>query len=157
MGMSIFKRKPSAQELDDMQNIMKVLGEIYSNKSSDEFKCKGDIRKVPMYKFIDKQIADLSTLKKYPATDAKDIKTMFLTLHRPIFPQMVLAYLNKPDERNSLFTALFTVAYRVLVVSEPVSSDVVVVVVIGFVGSLVDGLLEDFFFLSLASSAARES
>ena len=115
MGMSIFKRKPSAQELDDMQNIMKVLGEIYSNKSSDEFKCKGDIRKVPMYKFIDKQIADLSTLKKYPATDAKDIKTMFLTLHRPIFPQMVLAYLNKPDERNSLFTALFTVAYRVLV------------------------------------------
>ena len=115
MGMSIFRRKPSAQELEDMQNIMKVLGEIYSNKSSDEFKCKGDIRKVPMYKFIDKQIADLSTLKKYPATDAKDIKTMFLTLHRPIFPQMVLAYLNKPDERNSLFTALFTVAYRVLV------------------------------------------
>lgn len=109
------KRKPTQKEMEDIENIMKVLGEIYSNKSSDEFKCKGDIRKVPMYKEIEKQIANLSTLKKYPATDAKDIKTMFLTLHRPIFPQMVLAYLNKPDERNSIFTALFTVAYRVLV------------------------------------------
>lgn len=111
----MFKRKPSQQEIDDMQNIIKVLGEIYSNKSSDEFKCKGDIRKVPMYKEIDKQIANLSTLKKFPANDAKEIKTMFLSLHRPIFPQMVMAYLNKPDERNSTFTALFTVGYRVLV------------------------------------------
>lgn len=111
----MFKRKPSQKEIDDLANIMKILGEIYSNKSSDEFKCKGDIRKVRMYKEIEKQIANLSTLKKFPKTDAQDIKTMFLTLHRPIFPQMVLAYLNKPDERNSIFTALFTVGYRVLV------------------------------------------
>lgn len=111
----MFKRKPTQQEIDDIQNIIKVLGEIYSNKSSDEFKCKGDIRKVPMYKEIDKQIANLTTLKKFPANDAKEIKTMFLSLHRPIFPQMVMAYLNKPDERNSTFTALFTVGYRVLV------------------------------------------
>ena len=111
----MFKRKPTQQEIDDMQNIIKVLGEIYSNKSSDEFKCKGDIRKVPMYKEIDKQIANLTTLKKFPANDAKEIKTMFLSLHRPIFTQMVMAYLNKPDERNSTFTALFTVGYRVLV------------------------------------------
>lgn len=83
----MFKRKPSQKEIDDLANIMKILGEIYSNKSSDEFKCKGDIRKVRMYKEIEKQIANLSTLKKFPKTDAQDIKTMFLTLHRPIFPQ----------------------------------------------------------------------
>lgn len=111
----IFKRKVSEREARDLENIMKVLGEIYANKSSDEFKCKGDIRKVPMYKEIEKQISDLSTLRRFPATEAKDIKTMFLTLHRPIFPQMVKEYIAKPDERNSLFTALFTVAYRVLV------------------------------------------
>lgn len=113
--MMFNRRKPTQQELDDLNNIMNILGEIYSNKSSDEFKCKGDIRKVSMYNEIEKQIANLSTLKKYPATEAKDIKTMFLSLHRPIFPQMVLAYLNKPDERNSIFTAIFTVGYRVLV------------------------------------------
>ena len=113
--MMFNRRKPSQQEMDDLNSIMGILGEIYANKSSDEFKCKGDIRKVSMYKEIEKQIANLSTLKKYPQTEAKDIKTMFLSLHRPIFPQMVLAYLNKPDERNSIFTAIFTVGYRVLV------------------------------------------
>jgi hypothetical protein len=111
----MFKRKATEKEREDMENIMKLLGEIYANKSSDEFKCKGDIRKVSMYKEIEKQISELSTLKKFPKTDAKDLKTMFLSLHRPIFPQMVTAYLAKPDERNSLFTALFTVGYRVLI------------------------------------------
>ena len=111
----MFKRKPSKREIEDMENIMKLLGEIYANKSSDEFKCKGDIKKVSMYKEIEKQLSDLTSLKKFPKTEAQDLKTMFLNLHRPIFPQMVVAYLNKPDERNSLFTALFTVGYRVLV------------------------------------------
>ena len=111
----MFRRKPTQREREDLENIMKLLGEIYSNKSSDEFKCKGDIRKVPMYKEIEKQLSDLNSLKKFPKTDAKDLKDMFLNLHRPIFPQMVVAYLNKPDERNSIFTALFTVGYRVLV------------------------------------------
>ena len=111
----MLKRKPSQRELDDMEQLMKLLAEVYSNKSSDEYKCKGDIRKVRMYKEIERQISDLSVLKRFPKTDAQDLKTMFLTLHRPIFPQMVVAYLNKPDERNSLFTATFTVGYRVLV------------------------------------------
>lgn len=114
--MPIFnKRKPSEDEIRDIENIAKVLAQIYSNKSSDEFKCKGDIRKVSSYKQIEMRVTDLTRLKRFSANDAKDIKDMFLTLHRPVFNDMVVEYLAKPNERNTLFTALFTVAYRVLV------------------------------------------
>lgn len=88
---------------------------IYNNKSSDEYKMAGDITKSPEYKAIEKMIADLKTLKGYPKSEAQDIATMFATLHKPVFKECVQAYLTEPDDRNSLYTAMFTVGYRVLV------------------------------------------
>lgn len=88
---------------------------IYKNKSSDEYKMAGDITKSPEYKSIEKMITDLKTLKGYPKNEAKDIATMFATLHKPVFKECVESYLNAPDDRNSLYTAMFTVGYRVLV------------------------------------------
>ena len=88
---------------------------IYKNKSSDEYKMAGDITKSPEYKSIEKMVTDLTTIKGYPSSEAKDIKTMFGTLHKPVFKECVEAYLNSPDERNALYTAMFTVGYRVLV------------------------------------------
>lgn len=107
-------RKATQQETMMMEKIIKVLAEIYSNKSSDEFKSQGDIRKVSQYKQIERMLADLPKLKKFPRKDADELKTMFLMLHRPIFNRMVTEYLNKPNERNTLFTCLYTVAYRSL-------------------------------------------
>ena len=88
---------------------------IYKNKSSDEYKMCGDITKSPEYKSIEKMVTDLTTIKGYPTSEAKDIKTMFSTLHKPVFKECVQAYLESPDERNALYTAMFTVGYRVLV------------------------------------------
>ena len=111
----MIRRKPTQHEVDMLSNMMNLLGEIYSNKSSDEYKCRGDIRKVRMYHEIEKQLTDLTSLKRFSAVEAKDLKNMFNTLHRPVFAQMVSEYMNEPNERNSVFTALFTVGYRVLV------------------------------------------
>ena len=88
---------------------------IYKNKSSDEYKMCGDITKSPEYKSIEKMIADLKTLRGYPKNEAQDIATMFATLHKPVFKECVESYLKAPDDRNSLYTAMFTVGYRVLV------------------------------------------
>lgn len=88
---------------------------IYKNKSSDEYKMAGDITKSPEYKSIEKMVTDLKTLKGYPKSEAQDISTMFATLHKPVFKECVQAYLTEPDDRNSLYTAMFTVGYRVLV------------------------------------------
>lgn len=88
---------------------------IYKNKSSDEYKMCGDITKSPEYKSIEKMVTDLTTIKGYPTSEAKDIKTMFSTLHKPVFKECVQSYLESPDERNALYTAMFTVGYRVLV------------------------------------------
>lgn len=94
---------------------VKYLNEIYSNKSSDEYKCKGDITKSPCYEAIEYHVSKLSSLKGYPEADAKIVKECFNTLHRPIFSKMVTEYIAKPNERNTIFTATFTVGYRLVV------------------------------------------
>lgn len=88
---------------------------IYQNHSTDEYKMSGDITKSPEYNSIEKMITDLRTLKGYPQNEAKDISTMFSTLHKPVFKETVTAYINEPNERNALYTAMFTVGYRVLI------------------------------------------
>lgn len=88
---------------------------IYQNHSTDEYKMAGDITKSPEYNSIEKMITDLRSLKGYPQDEAKDISTMFSTLHKPVFKETVTAYLNDPNDRNALYTAMFTVGYRVLV------------------------------------------
>lgn len=99
------------QMIDQMMGLLK---HIYSNKSSDEYKSHGDITKTAEYSNVEKMVADLRTLKKFPSVDAADIKNLFNTLHRPIFSKMVTEYINEPNERNTVFTAVYTVGYRVL-------------------------------------------
>lgn len=98
-----------------VESMVKDLSDIYGNKSSDEYKCRGDITKSPKYDSIELMIANLTSLKRYPSNEASDLKTMFNTFHRPIFSKMVSEYMAKPNERNIIFTAAFTVGYRLLV------------------------------------------
>lgn len=93
----------------------RTIKRVYSNKSSDEYKMHGDIRKSPSYDKIEKLIADLKTLKKFPSSEANDIKQMFNTLHRPIWAKMVTEYMAKPTERNTVYTYYFSTGYRLLV------------------------------------------
>lgn len=113
----IFKKKNESMSVDKVyvDNILSELEDIYNNKSSDEYKCKGEITKSPNYDNIDYNIAKLSSIKGFPEKDITVLKTTFNTLHRPIFHKMVVSYLEKPDEKNIIFTTAFTVGYRLLV------------------------------------------
>lgn len=113
----IFKKNKPDEDINRqyVETIVEDLRRIYSNKSGDLYKCSGDITKSPVYSQLEEDVASLSTIKGYPQNDAASIKTMFNTLHRPIFKKMVTEYLAKPDERNITFTAVFTVGYNLLV------------------------------------------
>lgn len=88
---------------------------LYNNKSSDEYKSMGDITKTFEYNSIERMVADLKTLKKYDKSDAADLQQLFVTLHRPIFKNMVAEYMTEPNDRNTVFTAVYTAGFRVLV------------------------------------------
>lgn len=113
--MALFKDR-TEKEMETMKvQILVELEHIYGNKSSDEYKMHGDITKSKVYKGIETMLANLPVLKGFPKNDAQALKNMFNTLHRPIYKQMVSEYIHKPNERNSMFTMLFTCGYRVLV------------------------------------------
>lgn len=88
---------------------------LYNNKSSDEYKSMGDITKTFEYNSIERMVTDLKTLKKYDKSDAADLQQLFVTLHRPIFKNMVAEYMTEPNDRNTVFTAVYTAGFRVLV------------------------------------------
>ena len=115
--MGLFnKKKQNQKKLDAaMLAINSILNEIYSNKSTDEYKMKGDITKSPHYKDIEIRLTDLKTLKGYNQADAKDLMTMFNTLHRHVFKTMVKEYIMEHNDKNTVYTSLFTVGYRLLV------------------------------------------
>ncbi len=98
-----------------IETILGDLSYIYTNKSSDEYKSKGDITKSPNYDNIEYQVAQLSSIKGLPAEDVKHIKEMFNVLHRPTFKKMTVEYMAKPDDKNIVFTAAYTFGYRLLV------------------------------------------
>lgn len=107
--------RPEATEAVLIKLIGEQLHDIYSNKSSEEYKMCGDITKSPTYEKIEIGVSELKTLKGFSKNDAKDMETMFMTLHRPIFKKMVTEYIAKPEDRNVVFTSVFTVGYRLLV------------------------------------------
>ena len=114
--MNLKKIDPNRKKLDaSMMNITKILHDIYKNKSSDEYKMMGDITKSSSYDKIEKSVADLSVLKGFPKSDASDLNQVFNALHRPFFKNMVKAYVSEPNEKNTVFCALFTLGYRMLV------------------------------------------
>ena len=113
--MSIIKNKSAETESAMMDHMNHALVEIYKNKSSDEYKMRGDISISSEYSTIERMVSDLKILKGFPSSEAEDIKMLFLTLHRPVFKKMVSEYLASPNERNQTFTTVFTVGYRLLV------------------------------------------
>ena len=111
-----FGTKADQKKLEaTMLSINTILNGIYKNKSSDEYKMKGDITKSPMYDSIEKMVADLSTLRGYPSTNVKDMKNLFKTLHLPIFKSMAKEFIMEPNDKNTVFTSMFTIGYRLLV------------------------------------------
>lgn len=115
MRLNPIKKKDESTEALMIQTMEANLKAIYSNKSSDEYKSHGDITASSEYKTIERMVTDLNSLKHFSKTEATNIKILFLTLHRPIFKKMVCEYLAKPNERNQIFTAVYTVGFRVLV------------------------------------------
>jgi hypothetical protein len=113
---NLFNKKADAEKEANMINYMETaLADIYGNKSSDEYKMHGDITKSSEYKTIERMISDLRILKGFSKSESDDLKMLFLTLHRPIFPKMVTEYVAKPNERNTTFTTVYTVGYRLLI------------------------------------------
>lgn len=99
----------------ELYAMTKMLDDIYGKKSSDEYKMAGDITKSPVYDDLEKQIAELSTLKGFPKNEAKEFQDMFNALHKPLYKKMVSEFIKKPNEKNITFTAIFTSGYRLLV------------------------------------------
>lgn len=113
--MAIVKTKSEEKETAIMEHMNHALSEIYKNKSADEYKMHGDITQSSEYETIERMVSDLKILKGFSKTEADDIKMLFLTLHRPVFKKMVTEYLASPNERNTTFTTVYTVGYRLLV------------------------------------------
>ena len=113
--MAIIKTKSEEKETAIMEHMNHALSEIYKNKSADEYKMHGDITQSSEYETIERMVSDLKILKGFSKTEADDIKMLFLTLHRPVFKKMVTEYLVSPNERNTTFTTVYTVGYRLLV------------------------------------------
>lgn len=111
-------KTPKKVNEERLRELMKETAEdmrkTYSNRSTDEYKMRGDITKSEHYHTFEKLVNDLFTLKHFPTREANDIKTMFLTLHRPIWKKMVADYLAKPTVTNRTYTISFTLGYRVL-------------------------------------------
>lgn len=113
--MGLVKTREEKDIQNKMAALLAKLDQIYSNKSSDEYKMMGDITKSKVYDGIENMMAYLSQLKGFPKNDAASLKQMFNALHRPVYKKLVTEYIHQPDDRNALFTAMFTCGYRALV------------------------------------------
>lgn len=112
----MFGKTKNIKKLDaTMLAINTILREIYSNRSSDEYKMKGNIAKSPSYRLIETMLSDLATLKGYPKGNIGDLKELFKTLHLPVFKTAVKSYIMEPNDRNTIYTSMFTIGYRLLV------------------------------------------
>ena len=112
------KKKDAKEESINDVYVEKLLGDlkdVYTNKSTDEYKSKGDITKSPNYENIEYQLAQLSTIKGYPENDIKALKGCFNVLHRPAFKKQVTEYMAKPNEKNIVFAMAYSVGYRLLI------------------------------------------
>ena len=115
MGLHIRISKNDKTYQAEIQNVYKNLNQIYSNKSSDEYKMAGDITKSPVYDKIQRMIADLTTLRGVNKSEIDDIKKMFNLMHRPIFKTTVSSFIKTKDDEEIVAVILYTIGYRVLV------------------------------------------
>lgn len=94
----------------------KNLKRIYSNKSGDEYKMKGDITKHPLYDTLSKDIGELGNgVKNVPTKTVTGIKDMFASLKKPIWKKMVAEFMAKPNPKNVVYTTYFSLGYRYMI------------------------------------------
>ena len=96
-----------------VKNMSKMLDKVYKNKSTDEYKCKGDIKKSPNYELIDEKLNKfMPTIKGYPTNQISILQNTFKELKKPIWGKMTSDYMAKPNETNIVYAGLFVVCYR---------------------------------------------
>lgn len=113
--MSLFRRKNPKQDELNIASMVHQLNRIYTNRSSDEYKMKGDITKSPVYDIIQRALADITTIKGVNKLEASDLNKMFNVLHRPNFKKIVTDYVATGKASCVMMTATFTCAYRILI------------------------------------------
>jgi hypothetical protein len=113
--MGIFSKVSKEAEQAAMIVMIDQLDRVYSNKSDDEYKMRGDITKSPVYDLLQRTIADLTTIKGVNKNEIDDLKKMFNALHRPNFKKIVTKYMMEKSSDSVMMTATFTVAYRTLI------------------------------------------
>lgn len=86
---------------------------VYKNKSNDEYKCKGDIKKSPNYELMDQKLnKDMPNISGYPSNNLTILQKAFKELQKPIWGKMVSEYMRKPDETNLAYAFMFSACYR---------------------------------------------
>lgn len=104
-----------AKTESDVSVLISNMKKIYKNKSNDEYKCKGDIKKSPNYEMLKKNINDfIPKIKGYPSQNVKILQDSLKVLERPIWAKQVGSYMAKPDDTNIIYAAYFTLCYRLL-------------------------------------------
>lgn len=98
------------------KRVVKDLKRIYKNKSGDEYKMKGDIKNHPCYDILKRDIDKLGEgIKNAPTKVITGAKDMFASLHKPIWKKMIGEYMAKPNDKNTTYTALFTIGIREII------------------------------------------
>lgn len=97
------------------ETTLKNVKRIYKNKSGDEYKMKGDIKKHPCYDIISKDVKSLGDgVKNAPTKVITGVKDMFAALHKPIWKKMIGEYMAKPNEKNTAYTICFSNGLRIM-------------------------------------------
>lgn len=95
---------------------VKNLKRVYSNKSCDEYKMKGDITKHPLYDTLSKDIGELGTgVKNMPAKTVTGIKDMFTSLKKPVWKKQIPEFMAKPNPKNTVYALYFSIGFRYMI------------------------------------------
>ena len=94
---------------------VKNLKRVYTNKSCDEYKMKGDITKHPLYDILSKDIPELGNgVKNIPTKTVIGIKDMFASLKKPIWKKMIPEFMAKPNPKNTIYSMYFSIGFRTM-------------------------------------------
>ena len=107
----------NSKEIEELGTklLIKETRRIYKNKSSDEYKCKGDVKKSPIYDEIKQKLyEDFPKIKGLPNDDIKILRDMLTMLEKPIWSKMIAEFMVKPDEKNTIYAIYWTGCYRTL-------------------------------------------
>ena len=95
---------------------VKNLKRVYSNKSCDEYKMKGDITKHPLYDILSKDINELGTgVKNMPTKTVSGIKDMFTSLKKPVWKKQIPEFMAKPNPKNTVYALYFSIGFRYMI------------------------------------------